>query len=209
MPSFSIPVYIAAGGKSLRFGRDKARALLYGMPLIQHVAHTFSGISASMTVIADCRDKYIDLGLITVADRVEGLGPIGGLYTAIHHMVSSYRAEDSSVPDLMAMSWFLFVSCDMMGLQLSWVHELWKHRTLEKPMVAFGPNPWDPLFALVHPSVLPVVERCITQQQRAMWSLMEEVAVPVPHPLGWNEVSSINTQEALESWVSRHPSSGV
>ena len=70
---------ILAGGRSLRFGSDKASALLDGRPLIAHVADALAA-QCDATVVAG-RDWA---GLIRVDDvPMPGLGPLGGLAGAL------------------------------------------------------------------------------------------------------------------------------
>ena len=52
-----VPAYILSGGRSSRFGSDKARALAAGKPLILHAADTVAPVAASITVVADRPDK--------------------------------------------------------------------------------------------------------------------------------------------------------
>src|SRR5437879_3536860 len=104
-----IPVYILAGGKSRRFGSDKARAILDGKPLILHVADALRPIASSLTVVADISGKYDDLALTTITDLQPGLGPLGGLFTALN---------DCRHP------WLLLAPCDFAGIQPRWI-ETW------------------------------------------------------------------------------------
>ena len=64
-----VPVYILAGGKSSRFGQDKARVQLHGQPLLLHTARMVQAFASSITVVANAVDKYADLGLRTIADH--------------------------------------------------------------------------------------------------------------------------------------------
>ncbi len=78
-----VPVCILSGGRSSRFGSDKARALLRFVPLIVHVVRTAESVASRVTVVADTADKYAGLGLKTIVDLTPGLGPIGGLNTVL------------------------------------------------------------------------------------------------------------------------------
>ena len=78
-----LPIYILAGGRSSRFGSDKARAVLDGEPLIKRVARMAMPIAESTTIVADRTGKYDDLGLRSIADDPPHLGPLGGLAAAL------------------------------------------------------------------------------------------------------------------------------
>ncbi|WP_293880698.1 molybdenum cofactor guanylyltransferase [Sphingomonas sp.] len=71
---------IIAGGQSLRFGSDKAHALLDGRRLIEIVA---LGLKVQVEASVVCGRTFEDL--IALRDRpVTGLGPLGGLCAALH-----------------------------------------------------------------------------------------------------------------------------
>jgi molybdopterin-guanine dinucleotide biosynthesis protein A len=72
---------ILAGGRSSRFGADKALALVEGKPLIAHVADALGGQCAEVAVSGRAWG-----GLRELADHpAPGLGPMGGLCAALHH----------------------------------------------------------------------------------------------------------------------------
>jgi molybdopterin-guanine dinucleotide biosynthesis protein A len=72
---------ILAGGRSSRFGSDKALAVIDGRPMLEHVAERLHGQCDGLVVIG--RDWP---GLTRVDDRPEpGLGPLGGLAGALAH----------------------------------------------------------------------------------------------------------------------------
>ncbi|WP_109809516.1 molybdenum cofactor guanylyltransferase [Sphingosinithalassobacter portus] len=72
---------ILAGGRSTRFGTDKAAALLAGKPLLDHVAECLARQCDDVIVCG--RDWP---GRVAVADRPgPDLGPLGGLNAALHH----------------------------------------------------------------------------------------------------------------------------
>lgn len=70
---------ILAGGRSRRFGGDKALADIKGTPLFAHVRQ---GLAAHAEDIVVCGRSWP--GLVSLADRPEsGLGPLGGLCAAL------------------------------------------------------------------------------------------------------------------------------
>lgn len=72
---------VLAGGRSSRFGSDKAEALWRGKPLIQHAIDALQPMVDDLVL---CGRAYDDVGAI--ADRPgAGLGPLGGLNAALHH----------------------------------------------------------------------------------------------------------------------------
>lgn len=72
---------VLAGGRSSRFGSDKALALLEGRPLI---AHVIDALASQVDAILVCGRQW--QGLAWVADRPAGdLGPLGGINAALHY----------------------------------------------------------------------------------------------------------------------------
>lgn len=72
---------ILAGGRSSRFGSDKALHMHKGKPLIAHVADALQGQCADVVV---CGRSWGELTGLN--DRpAPGLGPMGGLCAALHH----------------------------------------------------------------------------------------------------------------------------
>jgi len=72
---------IIAGGRSSRFGSDKARAVLDGRPLLDHV---LVGLGAQTDAIVIC--GRVVPGCVSLADRPRpNIGPLGGLAAALHH----------------------------------------------------------------------------------------------------------------------------
>lgn len=72
---------IIAGGKSRRFGSDKAAALLEGKALIEHVAEALRAQVDALTVAGRSWP-----GLPVLSDRPQGaVGPLAGLNAALHH----------------------------------------------------------------------------------------------------------------------------
>ncbi len=79
----TINAYIIAGGKSIRFRRDKSLYEFNGKPLIKHVVDAVSPVFKSVSVISNDTEKFSFLGLNTIPDIIPDLGPIGGIYTAL------------------------------------------------------------------------------------------------------------------------------
>lgn len=89
--------YILVGGKSSRFGRDKALLDVEGEPLALRIATQMRPAVESVTLVGD-PVKYLSLGLPVIPDAVADFGPLGGLLAAL---------EDSED------EWSLVTACDM------------------------------------------------------------------------------------------------
>jgi molybdenum cofactor guanylyltransferase len=72
---------ILAGGRSTRFGSDKALARIDGRCLLDHAAEALRAQTEALIV---CGREWPDAA--SIADRpAAGLGPLGGLNAALHH----------------------------------------------------------------------------------------------------------------------------
>jgi molybdopterin-guanine dinucleotide biosynthesis protein A len=78
-----ISLVIQAGGQSRRMGEDKALKLFLGRPLIQWMVDRLTGIADEVLVTTNNPEKYTFLGLPLFADLFPGVGPLGGLFTAL------------------------------------------------------------------------------------------------------------------------------
>jgi len=183
-----LPVYILAGGRSSRFGSDKARALFQGRPLLSHVAAMLEPVAASITVVADRMGKYDDLGFRTITDRRPDLGPLGGL--------------DTAIADLPAGSdWMLLCSCDALVIRTAWLTRLIGAITDDRDAVAFRGDRWQPMPALYARPVATTVLQQIEGDHRSMQSLLDRLNVAsLPMPDDWPERWQANTPAALREF---------
>ncbi len=179
-----IPAYILAGGKSSRFGSDKAVALFAGRPLIQRLADAVRPHVDRVVVVAERMDKYAHLGLRTIADLEPGLGPMGGLLTALGDCTDD--------------EWLFLLACDLLSINPDWLGILRKHRTRTSQVVAFKPDRWQPLLALYKTSIRPLVLKQVRSSDRSMQSILSQVDVAeAPVPLDWPIVLQANTPDDL------------
>jgi molybdopterin-guanine dinucleotide biosynthesis protein A len=186
-----LPVYIVAGGRSRRFGSDKARALLSGVPMIRRVADALDPISQSVTVVASTAGVYKDLGLMTIGDLRPCLGPIGGLDAALADRVARH-----------GKGWLLLASCDLTSPRADWVRCLMGHVKPNAVTVAFKGERWEPLFALYHTSIRGKIRRQVDTGFGALWRLIEQTQhVEVPLPDGMSGVTQINTRHDMDQFA--------
>lgn len=91
---------VLAGGRSTRFGTDKAEAIYAGLPLIDHAITALRPLVDSLVIAG--RDWP---GFLRIPDQPgPGLGPLGGLLAGLEHAAASGFTE------------ILTCSCDSIGL---------------------------------------------------------------------------------------------
>jgi molybdopterin-guanine dinucleotide biosynthesis protein A len=73
---------ILAGGQSSRMGTDKGLQELCGRPLISYTIQVLTELCNTI-IISTSSDAYQSFGFKTVADEFPGIGPMGGIYSAL------------------------------------------------------------------------------------------------------------------------------
>ena len=147
MPPLSYSAAILAGGRSSRFGSNKATYLYNGEPLIQHVAESLAG-AAERFLVSD--ESY--LGLPNYPDLEPQQGPLGGLHTALH-----YAQHD----------WLALAACDLPNLNGEYWSRLEKQLAGQVTLVRSSRG-LEPLAAFYHMSVQAAV---LTQLEKGELSL--------------------------------------
>ncbi len=89
---------VLAGGRSTRYGKNKALVKLHGIPLIERVLDVMRPIFSNVIIITNTPDEYSYLELPMYQDIMKGLGPLGGIFTGLR-----------VIPDNAGF----FVACDM------------------------------------------------------------------------------------------------
>jgi len=179
-----VPVYILAGGRSRRFGEDKARYIgAGGRPLILDVARMVEAVATETTVVAARPGQYEDLGLRTIGDVVEAKGPLGGLLTALED-------RERWGP---ATGWLFLVACDWVGARAAWLDLLLYHCAGGQAVVFSGAQRDEPAFALYHSSIIGLVRERMELDRLDMQSLLESAqTTTVPLPSDWNLARNLN-----------------
>jgi len=140
---------ILAGGRSTRFGSNKALAILDGKPLIQHVADLISGLFAECLLVTNTPEEYEFLSLPMTYDRYEESGPLAGIHAALLE-VNEPRA--------------FVVACDMPNLSPELIRYLCNMN--EQDYDAIIPcleKGQEPLFGIYHKKSLTVIDACLQQ----------------------------------------------
>lgn len=124
----SITLGILAGGRATRLGgTDKAWLQRDGQPQVLRVAQVFASQVGNVLVSANRNTaRYAEHGLRTVADRVLGIGPLGGLDALAQACTTSWlltlpvdivSVDDRLLPNLLAAGPQGAYACDEDGVQ--------------------------------------------------------------------------------------------
>ncbi|ACO47139.1 molybdenum cofactor guanylyltransferase [Deinococcus deserti] len=144
---------ITAGGRSSRFGSDKALALWRGRTLLQHVAASLEPCPQRLLVAPPGR--YVLGGWTPVEDTRPGEGPLAGLEAALQAA---------------GTGWVAFAGVDLPGLTRTYWETLAAARvpgalSVQAQDVSGRPQP---LGALYHTSLLPRLRALLDSGERRL-----------------------------------------
>ena len=140
-------------------GTDKAALEVEGLSLLHRTA--VAALNAELLVLVAGRPRPDAWSLSAVAfaeDAEPGLGPLGGLQTALRS-AGTVLALPCDLPLLTseAVGW------------LKMQHE----RGNEDGLVVVNDGKWEPLFSVYHPACLPLIETRIAGGRRSLHGLIE------------------------------------
>lgn len=153
---------VLCGGRSRRFGSDKARFVVEGRPLLQRVVEALLPVARRVLLVVDRPARYPELGLQEVVDEEPHRGPLHALPAALDH------AEGDAA---------FVVSCDMPYL----VPELFTTE-LERLGTADACFPWHgdtcvPLAGLYRRSVAGRARQAVAAGAGRLMDLVETLSV--------------------------------
>lgn len=137
---------ILAGGKSRRYGENKALVKINGIPLIKRVLGVMENLFSSIILITNTPETYSFLNLPMFEDRIKGLGPLGGIYTGL---------------DVISEKAGFFVACDMPFLNPDLIRYQVTARQGYDVVVPTFSGKFEALHALYTQNCLPEIGRMI------------------------------------------------
>lgn len=146
---------VLAGGRSVRFGRDKARFIYRGKPLLAHVLASLSQ-AADRFIVAN--DPYPEFEVPVVADLIRGGSSLSGLHSALVHAQHD---------------WLALAACDLPFLTPDYWELLLERRNLAPIVMVRDQQGVEPLAALYHQRLLPIVTDQLERQDFTMRRLPE------------------------------------
>lgn len=172
----NVNAFVLAGGSSSRMGQDKALLALAGQPLVLRTANLLAPLVGSVTVIGDPA-RYSSLGLAVVPDDAPGLGPLGGIATALR---------------ISRMEWNLVVGCDLPYLTADWLAFLITRALASRadallPDSALGP---EPLCAMYHARCAAVISAALARGVRKVTDGLAGAVVEKLPPKEWKAFDS-------------------
>ena len=153
---------ILAGGKSSRFGSNKALALHQGDALIQTIARRLAALFPETLLITNTPEEYGFLGWPMAKDLYPDCGPLAGIHAALR-TVSQPR---------------IFVcGCDMPLVNpdlIRFLCELEGDHDIVLPWLDEGP---EPLYAVYSKNALPIIEEQLAKKQYKIGRLFDTLRI--------------------------------
>lgn len=150
-------------------GQDKGLIEWEGQPVVARIAKLLRGLFPEVLAVTGHTRRYVELleplGVIVLADRIGGLGPLGGLYTGLLASSADYS---------------LAVACDMPRIKPELVRLLVGE--IEPRSWAIVPQvrgTLEPLLAIYSRRCLPKIEELLDQGRLKLQGLCELVSKKV------------------------------
>ena len=190
-PKDDAAAYILAGGQSSRMGRDKAMLAPGGVPLLMRTAALLAPLAGPPVIIGPPQ-RYSALGYRVIPDDSPGIGPLGGIATALRH---------TNQP------WNLVVGCDLPFLTPEWLDYLLGRAVESKadaviPQSAAGS---EPLCAMYRKTCVTAILAAIERGTRKVTDAFVGLKIDTVPPQEWKPFDesghlfkNMNTPEDFE-----------
>lgn len=178
---------VLAGGRSRRFGRNKATAVFRGKRLIDHCLESICRVCDPVFLVANDLNPYLDLRASLIRDVVPHQGPLGGIQAALissPHDWVFIKAVDMPflVPELLRMMLDATGDADL--------------------VVPVRGKLFEPLLALYHRRCLPAIAEVMESGERSVLAIFEKLRLKTVGEEKWRIVDAegrsflnVNTQE--------------
>ena len=184
---------ILAGGKGSRFGRDKTALEIGGKRIWQRLVIVLRHFPFQKIMLVTDGSKEFSLpeGVEILRDDQDGLGPIGGIVTALRRLPNGVLVVGCDMP---------LVSVDLVAWLLA-ENNSQAHATIPRSV-----NGVEPLLGIYLKSFLPVMEKAIHEGGYALHRVLAQgrvryVDVPAPFERR-HELANINTPGDYE-WIEK------
>ena len=178
----NIGAIILAGGKSRRFGSDKALYKFKGLPLIQNVINVVNKVTKNIIIITNSPEKFDFLIYPKYRDLIPDCGSLGGIYTGLSYTGSQLN---------------FVLACDMPFISYECLNYLVQHTTGTDITVPYHHNRLEPLCAVYSKSCLPFIKKQLEKKEYQIFQFYDKVRtkkieIPFYHPRLFFNVNSRN-----------------
>lgn len=153
---------VLSGGENRRMGTDKAFLTVAGIPMIEHVLRVLRGIFTRIIIVTNSPAAYSSYDALIIPDAYDKRGPLTGIYSGLLHSTDDYN---------------FVTACDMPFLNprlISYMTGVVSGHDIVVPNIA---GRVEPLHAIYHRGLLPVVENRIQHDARQIQGIFREARV--------------------------------
>lgn len=151
---------ILAGGKSSRFGFDKAFIKIKGIPLIKRQINLLKSIFKKIIIVTDTAQKYRLRNIKVVSDIIKNSGPLSGIHSALTASDSFYN---------------FIVACDMPFLNKRLIRYMIRQKNNYDVLVPEIDGRYHPLFGVYSKNCIPVIEDLLKKDKRKVSGIFPKV----------------------------------
>ncbi|MFO7978557.1 MAG: molybdenum cofactor guanylyltransferase [Bacteroidales bacterium] len=156
---------ILAGGKSSRFGQDKGLYPYQGQALVIHALETFKPLCNEIFISTNKPEEYAFTGFEAITDLVKDCGPLGGIFSGLHH------ASHNKI---------LFLGCDMPLVPGELMNLLLKKLDDHDAAVPQHHGFRETLCIAMNRSALPVVQKAIEGKRFRILNVLQDLNTCFP-----------------------------
>ena len=153
---------VLVGGKSRRYGRNKALEVFQGERLIDRQVRTVRSLFPEVLVVTNEPELYLHLDVTIVRDVIPRQGPLGGIYTGL------IFAHGNSV---------FVTACDMPFVQPPMVRRMVQLAGEYDIVVPEKEAGLEPLHAIYSSRCLPHIKKMLAHQERQIIKFFQSVKV--------------------------------
>ncbi len=153
---------ILAGGKSSRMGADKGLQELCGKPLISYAVQVLTGLCDKI-LISSSSKAYEIFGYEVIADEFPGIGPMGGIYSALKQSKTEKNLVLSCDLPFVSAELFSFILKSANGFEVAVPYE--------------GNRHYEPLCAFYRLSIVEKMAEYISNGNFKLPDLFEEIKI--------------------------------
>ena len=144
---------ILAGGRSSRFGTNKALSLFEGERLIERLLRSIQKVTPSILLVTHMPEVYEFLDIPMTEDLIPDCGPLGGIYTALKTIQTPLS---------------LCIACDMPFVRSDFMNYMVQVADNFDVVVPMSGQREEPLCAVYRTTCIPAIEERIQARKYKM-----------------------------------------
>ncbi len=156
---------ILAGGKSLRFGRNKAIEKIAGMTLVERVIRRLSAITHEIILVTnEDNNQFAEFNFVdVVTDIYPAKGPLGGIYTGL--------SSSHSVANIVVACDMPFLNTELLGHMVNLLHGF------DAVIPRWQNNQIEPLHGIYAISCAPVMKKQLENNRLSISECLKEMRI--------------------------------